>query len=110
MQPPTFTRDAIGHLAALASLSLSDEEADSLAKDLRSIVAYVEELGAVDTSEVSPTPAVAPTAAEASRADVLLPGLPREEALRGAPRTSEGCFAVPAFVSSDSAGPSRGAP
>ena len=109
MEPPTFTRDAIGHLAALASLSLSDEEADCLAKDLRSIVAYVEELGAVDTSEVSPTPAVGAMAAEACRADVLLPGLSRDEALREAPRTSGGCFAVPAFVSTDGASGGRGA-
>jgi aspartyl-tRNA(Asn)/glutamyl-tRNA(Gln) amidotransferase subunit C len=109
MQPPAFDRATVDHLAALAALSLSDREAESLARDLRAIVAYVEELGAVDTSEVPGDDTRDVTSvAPAWRPDVLDPGLTREEALGGAARTTEAGFAVPGFVSAGSAGTARG--
>jgi len=96
MQRPAFDRAQVTHLAQLASLSLADAEADALAQDLANIVAYVEELGAVDTSEVREN---APQAeAAAWREDVVVQGLTHEDALRGAPRATETGFAVPGFV------------
>ena len=101
MQRPSFDRAAIQHLATLASLSLSEQEADSMARELGAIVAYVEELGAVDTSEVAaPAPTLASSGESVWRDDVVIPGLSHEDALGGAARTSEGGFAVPSFVSS----------
>ncbi len=93
--PPSFDRTAVAHLAELAALSLSDTEADALGRDLRAIVAYIEELATVDVSSVS---GVASPAPGALREDVLVPGLTREEALAAAPKVSEHGFAVPGFV------------
>jgi aspartyl-tRNA(Asn)/glutamyl-tRNA(Gln) amidotransferase subunit C len=97
---PIIDRKAIEHVAKLASLSLDDAEADKLTRDLASIVKYVEELGAIDTSKVEPTASVqlGPTA---WREDVAVPGLSNEEALGGAPRAADGGFAVPVFVSTE---------
>jgi aspartyl-tRNA(Asn)/glutamyl-tRNA(Gln) amidotransferase subunit C len=96
MRRPPFDRVQVSHLATLASLSLGDAEADALAHDLAAIVAYVEELGAVDTSDVADK--ALPVEVAVWREDVVVPGLSHEDALRGAPRATDAGFAVPGFV------------
>jgi aspartyl-tRNA(Asn)/glutamyl-tRNA(Gln) amidotransferase subunit C len=89
-------RALLHHVAELASLSLTDAEADKLTAELAAIVRYVGELESVDTSGVSPTANVQIERA-ALRADEIQPGLSHEDALAQAPRTAQGGFAVPAF-------------
>jgi aspartyl-tRNA(Asn)/glutamyl-tRNA(Gln) amidotransferase subunit C len=89
-------RSLIHHVAQLASLSLTDAEADTLTAELAAIVKYVDELESVDTSNVSPTANVQ-LQRPALRADEVQPSLPHEDALAQAPRTAHGGFAVPAF-------------
>lgn len=48
-------REDILHLAELSDLSLSDEEVESLGKDLRGIVKYISQLDELDVSNVKPT-------------------------------------------------------
>jgi len=92
----SVSRETVLHVAELASLSLDDGEVDALAKDLHAIVAYVEQLGAVDTEGVEP---YAHSGAETVlRKDVVATGLSREEALSKAPHATEEGFAVPRFV------------
>jgi aspartyl-tRNA(Asn)/glutamyl-tRNA(Gln) amidotransferase subunit C len=88
-------RTTIDHVAGLASISLTDEEAARMARELAAIVAYVAELGAVDTSEVA---SEAPSVVQAWREDTLVPGLSHEEALSQAPEVLAEGFAVPTFV------------
>lgn len=94
----------IRHVAELAELSLTDEEAQSLAADIRRIVAFVKELDGVDTTGVPATAqvgAVIPSRSEEGwRADEPLPGLVREDVLAAAPETEADGFLVPAFVES----------
>jgi aspartyl-tRNA(Asn)/glutamyl-tRNA(Gln) amidotransferase subunit C len=98
---PTFDRAAIEHLAKLAALSLTEEEIHGLAGELQAIVAYVEELSAVDTSSVSTAAATGEAIGDSPgwRDDVVREGLTRQEALAAAPHATETGFAVPAFVS-----------
>ncbi len=84
------------HLAELASLSLTSEEAESLARDLEKIVAYVGELQSLDLEGVPPTTSMGSTAA--LREDEPQVGLSHEEALAGAPQVQGAGFAVPTFV------------
>jgi aspartyl-tRNA(Asn)/glutamyl-tRNA(Gln) amidotransferase subunit C len=93
----TIDRARVLHVARLAGLSLSDEEADRFAGELARIVAYVEQLDEVDTTDVPPTATVQLRPA-ALRPDEVGDCLSHEEALRGAPRVEDGGFAVPAFV------------
>jgi aspartyl-tRNA(Asn)/glutamyl-tRNA(Gln) amidotransferase subunit C len=100
MPPPTrppIDRARIEHVAKLANLSLDDAAADKLAHELDAILRYVEELGTLDTKDVPPTANVQ-LDASAWRNDEVQPCLTHEEALSQAPRSSEGGFAVPAFV------------
>lgn len=47
--------ETIKHLADLSNFSLSDKEADSLGKDLQSIIQYISQLDELDTDNVEPT-------------------------------------------------------
>jgi aspartyl-tRNA(Asn)/glutamyl-tRNA(Gln) amidotransferase subunit C len=85
------------HIARLANLALSPAEVTQLTNDLTSILAYVDELAGVDTSDVPATTHVA-VVAMPLRPDVQVPGLSEEAATGGAARVVAGAFAVPRFV------------
>jgi aspartyl-tRNA(Asn)/glutamyl-tRNA(Gln) amidotransferase subunit C len=87
----------IHHVAKLASLTLTDVEAERFGRELETIVAYVAQLGELDTTDVPPTAHVQPDRLPL-RADVQLPCLSREDALSQAPAVEGDCFAVPTFV------------
>ncbi len=50
-----LTRDDVLRLAALARISLNDEEVDSFAVEMSEILQYVEQLSSVDVSGLQPT-------------------------------------------------------
>ncbi len=87
----------VSHIAQLASLALTPAEVNQLTNDLTSILAYVEQLADVDTSNVPATTHLA-VLAMPLRADVVVPGLSEEEATAGGARVVAGGFAVPRFV------------
>jgi aspartyl-tRNA(Asn)/glutamyl-tRNA(Gln) amidotransferase subunit C len=93
--PATFSRDEIARVARLARLALSDEETDLFARQLGDILAYAQQIAAVDTSDVPPTAHV--STAAPLREDRVQPSLPREEVLAAAPDADgeTGLFKVP---------------
>jgi aspartyl-tRNA(Asn)/glutamyl-tRNA(Gln) amidotransferase subunit C len=97
MAGPKLDRALVLHVAKLSSLSLSEAEADRFAGELARIVKYVEQLDAVDTSDV---PATAHVQLDRMplRPDALVPCLTHDEALAEAPQVEGGGFAVPTFV------------
>jgi aspartyl-tRNA(Asn)/glutamyl-tRNA(Gln) amidotransferase subunit C len=97
MAGPAIDRALVLHVAKLASLSLSDSEADRLAGELAKIVGYVAQLDALDTRDVPPTAHVQIDRTP-WRQDEPRPGLSHEDALAQAPRVEGDGFAVPAFV------------
>jgi aspartyl-tRNA(Asn)/glutamyl-tRNA(Gln) amidotransferase subunit C len=100
MSSPNITQDEVYRIARLAKLSPSPAQADALAGDLTRILEYVAQLSEVDTSDVEATPSM--VAAAVLRADVLVPSLDRDEALRAAPASREGGFSVPKVLETDS--------
>ncbi|MEO8983268.1 MAG: Asp-tRNA(Asn)/Glu-tRNA(Gln) amidotransferase subunit GatC [Polyangiaceae bacterium] len=92
-----ITRETVLHVAKLARLELEDSEIDRMQKDLGNILEYVNSLSELDTDSVEETTQVAVVGAP-FRADVVETGLSNELALREAPRSADGGFAVPAFV------------
>jgi len=97
MPAAQIDRTLVLHVAKLASLSLVDSEVDRFAHELGRIVAYVEQLDALDTSDV---PATAHVRLDRApwRPDEARPGLTHEEALSQAPAVESEGFAVPLFV------------
>lgn len=85
-------------VATLAHLEITDEEVEIYTPQMNSIVAYVEQLNELDTSDVEPmlgglTDEGAATFAE--RPDVPHESLGQTNALKEAPAAVEGHFQVP---------------
>ena len=93
----TLDRAKIQHIAKLACLTLSPEEADRFASELDSVMKHIHELGTVNTDGVPPTSDVQLAPSE-MRADEVHAGLTHDEALSQAPRKTQEGFAVPGFV------------
>ncbi|HWS88784.1 MAG TPA: Asp-tRNA(Asn)/Glu-tRNA(Gln) amidotransferase subunit GatC [Pyrinomonadaceae bacterium] len=98
-----ITESDIKKIAALAHLEITDEELRTLAPQVASIVAYVEQLNELDTSAVEPaigglTPEGERTAA--AREDRTRPSLGQQLALEQAPAPSHGHFRVPKVIAS----------
>ena len=93
-----ITETDIEKIAALAHLEITPEERRALTPQIAAIVAYVEQLNELDTSQVEPaigglTPEGELT--HSSREDAARPSLGQELALDQAPDPSHGHFRVP---------------
>lgn len=96
-ESPAISRDEVARLAKLARLALTDDEIDSFAGQLDAILGYVGQIQAIDTGGVKPTGN--PLKSEnVTRADVVQPSLPQQQALAEAPAADEGRFAVPQIL------------
>jgi aspartyl-tRNA(Asn)/glutamyl-tRNA(Gln) amidotransferase subunit C len=93
----SISRTEVEHIANLAKLDLTDDELAMYADQLSSILAYVEQLSAVDTTAIPPTPAVLPLST-VLRPDEVRPSLATDEALANAPDAAEGQFRVSAVL------------
>lgn len=87
----------VRHIAELAKLGLTMEEEEQLCDQLAAILDHFAQLQTVDTQAISPTATVLPIRT-VLRDDVVLPSLPREEALRNAPAILDGHFCVRAIL------------
>ena len=84
-------------VALLARLQLTNEEVVMMTRQLTDIVAYIDQLNELDTSDVQPM-AHAVELQNVFAEDVCRPSLPREEALANAPKRDEQCYRVPAVL------------
>ena len=93
-----ITRDQVEHVAALAKLRFDPQATTKMAGELDRILAYVNQLGRLDTSDVPPTTHALEPKENVLRDDLHKPGLTRAEALANAPDTAAGMFRVPRVV------------
>lgn len=98
-----ISEEQVRHVALLARLALTDEEVARFGGDLNSILGHIDTISQLDLAEVEPT-AHPLEVVNVTRADVLRPGLSREDALRNAPQAEDGAFVIPQIV-----GPGEGA-
>ena len=92
-----ITESDVRHVAMLARLALSDEQVETLTAELSAVLGHIDELQHLDLEGVQPT--AHPLAmTNATRADVVVPGLSCAEALRNAPETDGTAFVVPAIT------------
>ncbi len=94
MADAKITLAQVLHVAKLARLRLSEEEARQMQRQLDAILGYMEGLDELDVSEVPPTFHSIPMDAPMRR-DVPEPCSDRSEILAQAPESEEGGFAVP---------------
>ena len=84
-------------MAWLARLALTDDEVQSLTRDLGAILDHAAEVSALDTADVPPTAHPLPLV-NVLRADDPGPCLDRDEVLAQAPSAEDGRFRVPRIL------------
>jgi aspartyl-tRNA(Asn)/glutamyl-tRNA(Gln) amidotransferase subunit C len=107
------TAKVVSHVANLANLELTDEEQQSMVRDLNSILDYIDLLNELDTSSVEPMALISDRQgvgqseqrsdrfAYALRDDLkegLRKSLPRDVALENAPESDGTFFKVPKVI------------
>jgi aspartyl-tRNA(Asn)/glutamyl-tRNA(Gln) amidotransferase subunit C len=89
--------DQVKHVAHLARLAITEEEAEMFTKQLDAIITFAEQLNELDTENVPPTSHVL-NMRNVMREDVPTQGLPLEDVLKNAPDQRDGQFRVPAIL------------
>ncbi|ETI67443.1 Asp-tRNA(Asn)/Glu-tRNA(Gln) amidotransferase subunit GatC [Neobacillus vireti] len=89
-----ISNDQVKHVANLARLAITEEEAEKFTKQLDSIITFAEQLNELDTENVEPTYHVLDMK-NVLREDIPQKGLPQEEVLKNAPEHQDGQIKVP---------------
>jgi len=84
----------VEHVAKLARLELSEEEKKLFTKQLDDILKYVEQMSAIDTSNVEPMASAIPIT-NVMRDDEVVYANTKEELMQNAPDEEDGFFRVP---------------
>ncbi len=87
----------VEHIAQLAKLNFSEEEKAKFTEQFNEILAFMEKLDELDTSNVEPLSHVIELQ-NVLREDTVKPSLPTEEALKNAPAKTERFFKVPKVI------------
>jgi aspartyl-tRNA(Asn)/glutamyl-tRNA(Gln) amidotransferase subunit C len=89
--------DTVRRIAHLARIAVAEDEVEHLRGELNAILAFVEQLSAVNVDGVEPMTSVIPMEMK-KRADRVTDGGIRDDVLKNAPATEEGFFLVPKVV------------
>jgi len=87
----------VRRIARLARIRITDAEAKALEGELSGILAWVEQLGEVDTDDVAPMTRIADMKLK-MRADVVTDGEKADDIVANAPMTEDHYFVVPKVV------------
>ncbi len=92
-----LSREEVLHIALLARLGLTEEEADKLSEQLSNILENFEILQQVDTTDIPPT-AQSIALQNVVSNDEVTPSLPQSQVLANAPQKEEDFFRVRAVL------------
>jgi len=92
--PPVIDRDQVLHVARLARLALTEDEVETMARELSGILEHVDRISQLDLDQVEPTDHVVDLE-NVLRPDEPRPSWPREQILDPAPDPADGAFRVP---------------
>lgn len=90
-------KTTVAQIAHLARLNLTDQELEVLAKDMQSILDYVNKLSVLNVEGVEPTSHVLPLQ-NVFRGDAVKPSLPQSQALSIAVEKQSGFFKVSQII------------
>ncbi|WP_026695281.1 Asp-tRNA(Asn)/Glu-tRNA(Gln) amidotransferase subunit GatC [Peribacillus kribbensis] len=92
-----ISADQVKHVANLARLAVTEEETETLRKELDAIISFAEQLNELDTKNVEPTSHVLEMK-NVLREDKAENGLPIAEVLKNAPDSKDGHIRVPSII------------
>lgn len=92
-----ISKEEVIHVAELARLDLDEDAIDKFARQIGTILEYVDTLNRIDTDGVMPT-SHAISLTNAFRKDVERDSFDRDRMLANAPEKEEGNFVVPKVI------------
>ncbi|MBN9654858.1 Asp-tRNA(Asn)/Glu-tRNA(Gln) amidotransferase subunit GatC [Halobacillus sp. GSS1] len=92
-----ISKEEVKHVANLARLAITEEEATTFTKQLDDIITYAEQLNEIDTTGVEPTTHVLDLK-NVMRKDEPKKWISQDDALKNAPDKQDGQFKVPSVL------------
>ncbi|WP_062049710.1 Asp-tRNA(Asn)/Glu-tRNA(Gln) amidotransferase subunit GatC [Bacillus sp. JCM 19034] len=92
-----ISEEQVKHVANLARLAITEDEAKMFTEQLDAIITFAEQLNELDTTGVEPTTHVLDMK-NVLREDKAGKGLPVEEVLKNAPDHEDGQIKVPSII------------
>ena len=93
----SIDKDTVKHISKLARISVDEKKADSLSKDLTSIMRFIENLNKLNTDKTNPLTSII-NASLKSRKDEVKDGKIRDQILKNSPSKNEEFFVVPKVI------------
>ena len=93
----SIDKDTVKHISKLARISLEDKKVEILAKDLTSIMKFIEKLNKLNTEKISPLTSII-NASLKSRKDEVKDGKIRDQILKNSPEKNDELFVVPKVI------------
>ena len=93
-----FDHDTIQNLILLSRIACTEEQKESLLKDLKKIIDYFEQLNEINTDDIPPCDHVLADIYNVEREDRVGPTLPRDLFLSNAPSHIGGMIKVPTVI------------
>ena len=87
----------VKHISKLARISVNDEKAKKLQKDLNSIFKWIEQLNQLNTDKVEPLTSIAETTLRLRKDQIISKNI-REDILKNSPKDNKDYFVVPKVV------------
>lgn len=92
-----ISTEEVKHVANLARLAVTEEEAEQMKKELDAIITFAEQLNELDTTNIKPTSHVLKMV-NVLREDRAMEGLSVEEVVKNAPDHQDGYIRVPSIM------------
>ena len=93
----TIDLKTVKHISKLSRISIDDNKAKKLGKDLNSILSFIEKLNELDTKNTEPLTSIAETTLKLRKDEIKSKNI-REDILKNSPNKNKDFFVVPKVV------------
>jgi len=93
----SIDKDTVKHISKLARISLNEKKVEDLAKDLSSIMKFIEKLNELNTDKTTPLTSIINSSLR-TRKDEIKDGKIRDQILKNSPDKNKEFFVVPKVI------------
>ena len=93
----TIDLKTVKHISKLSRISIDDQKAKKLEKDLNAIFKWIEQLNKLDTDNIKPLTSIAETTLRFRKDQIESKNI-REDVLKNSPKNNKDYFVVPKVV------------
>ena len=93
----TIDLKTVKHISKLSRISVNEEKAKKLEKDLNSIFKFIEKLNELDTTKIDPLTSIADTVLQLRKDEIKSSNI-RDQILKNSPEDNKDFFVVPKVV------------